>query len=87
MNPVFCRQRTGSSAADDEGHDFQVIPGPESARGMLFPRDDITISFHRTIAAFDFQVSQEIGDRPGFVDRPMFTVQLDVHGILMKTFV
>jgi len=82
MSPVFCRQGTGSSAATDQGHDFQVIPGLKSARGMQFPRDDIAISFHRTIAAFDFQVSQEIGDRPGFIDRPMFAVQLDVHGIL-----
>jgi hypothetical protein len=46
---------------------------------MFLARDDMAVPFHRTIAIFDLQIIEQIGNRPRRFNRTRFTVELNFH--------
>ena len=71
-------------AAANQRDDFDLIAVLESTIQMLFTWNQFHVSFYSAIAVVDFQIQQQIADRPVLVDRTILSIEFnsDHAGIL-----
>lgn len=75
---MLCVGRSATaSTATDQGHDFDLVAVLQLAFRVTFAGNQFQIAFDGTVAVVDFQIPQQVTDRPFGDDSAGFSIELD----------